>query len=135
MQGKKLLPNPEHATPEELEIARESSPDKQQYIRLYAIQKLLEGNTYKEVARIFNRNENTLTTWVKKWNEGGVDAMRTIKPQGRPSKLSEDQLLQIKELLLSPSMAQECHWTIVKLHGYLSLFSNVSLSCTQFLSF
>jgi len=133
MQGIKTLPNPEHATPEELEIAKESSPDKQQYIRLYAIQKLLTGKTYKEVARDFNRNENTLTTWVKKWNEGGIDALRTIKPIGRPKKLSREQLEEVKTLLQNPSLAKEHHWTIVKLRGYLHEQWQIELGYTTLL--
>jgi transposase len=133
MKGKRVKPNPEHATPEELEVAKESSPDKQQYIKLYAIQRLLEGKTNKEVAKDFSRDENTITRWVKKWNEGGIDAMRTIKPPGRPGKLSEDQLLQIKELLLTPSLAGECHWTIVKLRGYIRQQWQMELGYTTLL--
>jgi len=133
MQGKRIQPNPEHATPEELEIAKESSPDKQQYIRLYAIQRLLEGKTNQEVARDFHRNENTITAWVKKWNEGGIDALGTIKPHGRPPKLTQEQMLTIKDLLLNPSKGDQHHWTIVKLHGYLRQHWHIELGYSTLL--
>jgi transposase len=114
-----IKPNPEHATPEELQIAKESTPDKQQYIRLFVIQRLLEGRKRVEVARDFSRNINTITTWVKQWNEGGIDALRSVKKTGRPRRLTQEQTVEIKELLLHPELADEAHWTLVKLKGHL----------------
>ncbi|HOO57315.1 MAG TPA: hypothetical protein PLN69_10860 [bacterium] len=69
----------------------------------------------------------------EKMERGGIDALRTIKPHGRPKKLSEDQLLQIKDLLLKPSLAGECHWTIVKLHGYIRREWQLELGYTTLL--
>jgi transposase len=114
-----IKPNPENATTKELEIAKESTPDKQQYIRLSVIQRLLEGHNRGEVARDFNRNINTITTWVKQWNEGGIDALRSVKKAGRPMKLTKEQTVDINDLLLHPELVDETHWTLVKLKGYL----------------
>lgn len=117
--GMAIKPNPDHATIEELLAAKESTPDKNQYIRLYAIEMLLCGRTRKETAKAFNRDVNTITTWVKRWNEGGIDALRSVKKPGRPRKLTQEQVVEIRELLLRPELAGEAHWTLIKLHGYL----------------
>lgn len=111
--------NPENATAEEIEVAKRSSPDKHQFIRLTAIQMLLKGFTRQEVSSALTCNNNTITQWVKQWNEGGIDALRSVKKPGRPRKLSEKHVADIKEFLLNPELAQETHWTLVKLHGYL----------------
>lgn len=112
-------PNPENATAEEIEVAKQSSPDKHQFIRLTAIQMLLNGFSRQEVSKALSCNNNTITQWVKQWNEEGIDGLRSVKKPGRPRKLSEEHVVQIKEFLLKPELADEAHWTIVKLHGYL----------------
>lgn len=126
---KKIKPNPEHATPEELEIAKESTPDKQHYIRLYAMKMLLEGKDNGEVAKFFSRDANTITEWVKRYNHSGVDGLRTVKAPGRSLKLNPELMEEIKDLLLNPGKAGEDHWTIVKLHGYIREKWKTEISC------
>lgn len=112
-------PNPENATAEEIEIAKQSSPDKHQFIRLMAIEMLLKGFSNLEVSKAIGCNNNTITQWVKQWNEGGIDALRSVKKPGRPRRLSEENVVKIKQHLLNPELAGEAHWTLVKLHGRL----------------
>lgn len=111
--------NRENATWQEIEEAKESSPEKEQFIRLWGIQRLMEGWSRVEVARNFGRNYNTVTQWVKRFNESGIDGLRSVKNPGRPRKLSYTQVVDIKRLLLNPQILDRSHWTLVKLHGYL----------------
>lgn len=121
-------PNSENATEEEIQIAKQSTPDKHQFIRLTAIEMLLKGFTRQEVSKALSCNNNTVTQWVKQWNEGGIDALRSVKKPGSPRKLSGENVVKIEQFLLHPELAGETHWTLVKLHGYLKKSLNEQIS-------
>lgn len=115
-----VQPNPENATPEERQVAMEASPTKRGYIRLKAIRLLLSGQARATDCEIFCRSDRLVRLWIELCNRGGIDALRTKKPGGRPRKV---KLERVRDLLVpgleNPAQAGVVHWTGVKLHGDL----------------
>lgn len=120
MRRPELHPHPENATLEELRVAAEASPTKRGYIRLNTIRLLLLGYSRAQVCQITDRSDRMVRLWIELFNRGGIDALRTKKPCGRPRKV---KLERVRDLLLpvleNPAQAGVIHWTGVKLHGYL----------------
>ncbi len=76
--------------------------NQQSYLRkrLLAIKLLFEGQTRTEVSYSLNCTYKTLTTWMDKFLEGGLEKLtESIKHQA-PQKLNEEQKQEIKQMLL-----------------------------------
>jgi putative transposase len=115
-----LHPNAENATLEELSVAMEAAPNKRSYIRLAAIRALLKGYARHQVCELFDRSDRMVRLWVELFNRAGIDGLTTRARSGRPRKV---KLERVRDLLVpvleNPSQAGQCHWTGVRLHGYL----------------
>ncbi len=120
MDSKRLQPNGENATLDELRVAVEAAPNRRSSIRLNAIRSLLLGGPRKTVCDIFCRTDRSIRLWIELFNRGGIDALITRVKPGRPRKV---KLQQVRDILVpvldNPKEAGEVHWTGVKLHGYL----------------
>lgn len=53
----------------------------------------------KPVAEIYNISRETLMRWIRKFKDGGSSSFSVAKGRGRPSKLSEEQKLEIKDYI------------------------------------
>ena len=113
-------PNPENASVEELRAALEAAPNKRSFVRLTAIRMLLTGIPRAGVSAALFRSDRVVRLWIELFNRGGIDALRTKRPGGRPRK---SRLERVKDLLVpvleNPAQAGQVHWTGVKVHGYL----------------
>lgn len=68
--------------------------------RLLAIKLLFEGQTRKEVSQLLNCTYKTLSTWIDKFLEGGLEKLtESIKHQA-PQTLNWEQKQEIKKMLL-----------------------------------
>ena len=79
-------------------------PSHKMYIRVVAVRDVLSGKTRTEVAKNLHVNRMTVGRWVNSYNEGGIDG---LKPKyencGLKCRLSDDQLLELKEILTNPN--------------------------------
>ncbi|KKM13605.1 hypothetical protein LCGC14_1714530, partial [marine sediment metagenome] len=48
------------------------------------------------VAELIKKSRRTIQTWVKIFNESGLEAIAPNSPPGRPSRLSQDQKEELK---------------------------------------
>ena len=78
-------------------MAMEASPTKRGYIRLNALRLLLSGTPRATVCQIFCRSDRMVRLWIKLFNRGGIDALRTKKPGGRKRKV---KLERVRDLLV-----------------------------------
>ncbi len=91
-----------------LHITR-SSPDHDDLVELYkkerkpklkeryqALYLMIELENCTKVAELIKKSRNTVQTWVKVFNEGGLEAIAPGSPPGRPSRLSDDQKGELK---------------------------------------
>ena len=74
---------------------------------LYFIQYRYEGKSVEEAAGLVKVSKNNAYIWQERWNESGYDGIIPRFAGGKPSKLSEEQKLDLKERLSSGSYTTE----------------------------
>ena len=67
--------------------------------RLYFIKHRYEGKSVQEAADLVGTSKNTAYIWQERWNEEGYDGLKPKYSGGRPSKLTDDQKIELKKTL------------------------------------
>ena len=68
--------------------------------RLRAGRLLLSGKTCAEVASAVDVARQTVYTWKRLLDEGGIDALRGVPERGRPAQLDAQQLAAVRAAVL-----------------------------------
>jgi transposase len=68
-------------------------------LRMIAADRLDEGKTPAEVAAFLGLKAQTVREWRRDYRTGGRAALASVKPTGRPRKLSDAQRRQLPALL------------------------------------
>lgn len=113
------MPNAENCSLAELETAGRATPTNRIFVRLTAIRALLLGIDRERVAELSLVTLRTLSNWVKKFNEQGIDGLVDRPRPGRPRHISAAQGAEYSQLIEKPELAGETHWTAKKFCGYL----------------
>jgi transposase len=69
------------------------------YQRLVFLRCLLQDLSIKDACNLLNVTERTGRNWLKSYNEKGFDGLIPNFGGGRPSKLSDDQINELKEIV------------------------------------
>jgi transposase len=85
---------------EELKALLRKDEKYQQGIRLYACYQVSKGKKPKELEDLYDTSFKSICNWVHKLNEGGVEALIDKEKPGRTPKLTSDQKLNIKSVVL-----------------------------------
>jgi transposase len=72
-------------------------------IRLYAVYQVSKGVCSRKLAEFYNTSFKQITTWVHNFEREGLEGLKNKPRSGRPSKLTQQQLNFIKELVLKHS--------------------------------
>jgi putative transposase len=80
--------------------------------RLLAVKLVYDGFTLSRAAEAVGRTKKTVFYWVKRFREGGVEALRDRPRSGRPRKASRELIAE--KLKLSPKALgyDVDHWTV-----------------------
>lgn len=73
--------------------------------RLEAGRLLRAGRAQCEVARELKISKSTVSTWAKRWEQGGLRALRAKGLRGRPARLKEADRKRLKRLLVKGALA------------------------------
>jgi transposase len=76
-----------HDSVKDMRRKLKAADDEEQKTRIRAIISIKEGTKRSEVARRFVVSADTITNWIKAYNEGGIDALKMSKggrPEGNP---------------------------------------------------
>ncbi len=101
------MPNPENCALAELETAAKASSVQRSYVRLMAIKALIMGLPHKQVAALFGVNEDSVSRWVRRFNQRGIDGLTEGPRSGRPPKISGEQAYEYSKLVLHPELVNE----------------------------
>lgn len=84
---------------DELRRLAGKAKDAAQARRLLALAAVRDGMNRTEAARIGGMDRQTLRDWVHRFNERGPEGLIDVRPSGRPSKLSQEQKQELKQLV------------------------------------
>jgi transposase len=77
------------------------------------------GASHEITSKTFSITSRTLFSWIKRFNEKGIDGLIEGSKPGRPRKISKEQTEGYARLIEEPELVGETHWTARKFHGYL----------------
>ncbi|ANH81771.1 transposase [Niabella ginsenosidivorans] len=72
-------------------------------LRLYAIYQVSLGQPSRKLEELYNTSFKQITNWVHRFEQEGIEGLKDKRGRGRKSKLDEEQLERIKQLLLNES--------------------------------
>jgi transposase len=102
--------------------------------RLKAARMLLAGKGCAEVALAVGVARQTVYTWKRLLDEGGIDALRAVPERGRPAQLDEQQLAALRATLLqsptSHGFGTEL-WTLKRVGAVIERLHGVRFGQTQ----
>jgi transposase len=96
--------------------------DAAQVRRLLALAMVLDGVPRTEAAACNGMDRQTLRDWVHRYNEGGVDALKSRAIPGRTRYLTEAQMAELHQLVVEgPDLATDkvVRWRIADLQGVM----------------
>jgi transposase len=120
----------EHSATELREVAARTH-DGAVVRRLLAIALVLEGHPRDEAAQFNGMDRQTLRDWVLRYNAEGVAGLRSRCSPGRPSKLSEAQMEELRTMVLEgpdPTRNKVVRWRCADLRAELASRWSVSLA-------
>jgi transposase len=126
-------------TPTKLRKWEKKQTDVHLRARLTAVRLVMEGWTGKEAAHLCNLHRQSVSTYVKKFNEGGMDALLERKyGPGRECFLTEDQQNELKQVMLTSSPSDHglgcaVSWTTPVIREYLKNTYDIKMSLTGIL--
>ena len=102
----------------ELRLLAVKSRDAAQGRRLLALAMVLEGSCREDAARQAGMDRQTLRGWVHRYNEIGVDGLRSRRAPGPAPKLTAAQMQEFRALVVAgpdPAVHHVVRWRCVDL--------------------
>lgn len=94
-----------HHTEQELKTLSNNVKDHRMRMRLLAVAHFKAGKNRAKVARTLNVSRRMVNEWVANYLKGGISALESKKPSGRPSLLTEQQKAELVEYIEKQSQS------------------------------
>jgi len=88
-----------HLSVTELDARLRDADDPEMVRRLGFIKNLYQGDTLGDVAGREGKSQPTGARWAERWNDDGVSGLAPDHGGGRPSKLTDGERQQLRDLL------------------------------------
>ncbi|PSP47573.1 hypothetical protein BRC75_09260 [Halobacteriales archaeon QH_7_69_31] len=88
-----------HLSEAELDARLRVADDPEMVRRLGFVKNLYQGDTLGEAAGREGKSQPTGARWAERWNDGGVSGLAPDHGGGRPSKLTDGERQQLRDLL------------------------------------
>ena len=110
---------PEH-TAAELRVFAARSRDAAQVRRLLAIALVLEGGSRTDAAGTSGMDRQTLRDWVHRYNDEGIEGLKSRSAPGRAPALTDAQMAELKALVIQgpdPATHKVVRWRCLDLRA------------------
>jgi transposase len=107
-------------TAAELRALSSRCSDGAQVRRLLALALVLDGHSRTEAARLSGMDRQTLRDWVHRYNDEGVEGLKSRSIPGRTPVLSEQQKAELRRLVIDgpdPAIHGVVRWRCVDLQA------------------
>jgi transposase len=105
-------------TAAELRAAASNGRDAAQVRRLLAIALVVDGDTRTQAADQTGMDRQTLRDWVHRYNDAGIDGLKSRSSPGRAPLLTDEQKAELKTLVIEgpdPERDKVVRWRCVDL--------------------
>jgi transposase len=95
-------------------------PDGARVRRLLALALVLDGHSRTEAAALSGMDRQTLRDWVHRYNDFGLEGLKSRSSPGRAPALSEEQMAELRELVINgpvPEIHKVVRWRCVDLQA------------------
>ena len=119
----------EHSAAALRAIARKCR-DGAQTSRILALAMVLEGGSRSEAARRNGMDRQTLRDWVHRYNEAGIEGLKSRWSAGPPTALTAAQMAELKALVIAgpdPKKHKVIRWRCVDLRDEVARRFNVTV--------
>jgi transposase len=102
--------------------------------RAIGIRLLHEGKSPKIIAEMFSVSQPTVYNWHHRWRQKGADGLANRSKSGRPPKLSDDQILVLRNILAQGAITHGWHnelWTAKRVIDIIHRRFEVNISNSQ----
>ena len=102
--------------------------------RVKAGRLLLAGKGCAQVALAVGVARQTVYTWKKLLDEGGIDALRSVPERGRPAQLDDEQLASVRAAILQNPTEHGFGtelWTLKRIGAVIERLHGVRFGRTQ----
>jgi transposase len=102
--------------------------------RVRAGRLLLAGKSCAQVALAVGVARQTVYTWKKLLDEGGIDALRSVPERGRPAQLDDEQLATVRAAILQKPTEHGFGtelWTLKRVGAVIERLHGVRFGQTQ----
>ena len=132
MPARKYKTNPSELLAEGQLIVNSTDDAKYQH-KVEMVNLVLSGLTPSYLSTYCGDSKNTITLWVKVADEQGFEAFKAKKQSGRPSKLTTDQIAEIRSVLEEDNPKKYGHnvWDGPSLAAYIKETYSVTLCVRQ----
>lgn len=132
MNTRTFIHNPDDLLREGMEIVNQSGETKY-ILRVAMVNFMLQRTaTAAELSSLSGIPQRTLSEWVKKVDEEGFEALRAKKQPGKTAKLSEEQMAEIKDVIMKPAEDAGYYvWDGTTLSDYIKEVYGVELGVRQ----
>jgi len=69
-------------------------------IKLYAVYQLSKGKSSRELEDLYNTSFKQICNWADRFDQGGIEGLMNKPRSGRPTNLTAEQLIELRESLL-----------------------------------
>jgi len=110
-------------TIEELRREIRNSKDGRYSLRIQCIILKKEGKSTKEIQQTLLISRDTISRWIRQYNEKGLEGLRSKKPSGRKEKWDDSLFKELFEELDK----NKGFWTIKKMQKFIEERHNVKI--------
>ena len=107
-------------TAAELRSASAKCTDGAQVRRILALALVLEGRSRSQAATLNGMDRQTLSDWVHRFNEAGIDGLKSRKSPGREPFLTAAQKVELRDLVIKgpdPAVHKVVRWRCADLRA------------------
>ena len=91
-----------------------------------AVQKFHEGHSRTAIAKTLNASRRLVNEWIKNYLSGGFDALALKLATGKPSRLSNEQKIQLKEYVIAHAVKEQGGRLMGKnIQKYTKIYKNI----------
>ena len=84
-----------------------STSDARLHRKLLAVSHFTDGKSRTEIAKILKVSRRSVNIWIKTYLDSGLKGLNAKPPSGRPPKLTQKQLAQVKSYVVDNAINPE----------------------------